>query len=238
MKDNIISKNVIILGSGITSLMAAYKLSQVSDTKITIISGDDDNWKANSDTFQITPFPTLAGPLGVETQSGQIWNGPDIKQRVANSKDITSNLYINEELSEYSQNWLKQFSEIDNSPNSYQKRSELLYKMNYFSALQMRRMLGDENEEIGLTFKGNLRLFSNQENLDVAFGYQDVIANVGGKSLQKLTKDECKELAPNLDSYLESSDVLGGVFYPEDGKLDGTKLYNFIRKQLDASEKV
>jgi glycine/D-amino acid oxidase-like deaminating enzyme len=238
------SKHIIIIGGGVTGIVTAYRLSNSLKDNFTISLIDPYDPQIlfqdslNQQPYEICHAPSFAGPLGLEPESAQIWNGPGTQDRISEGRtNPFSTLKVSKEVSKELGLWLNSFASWDEDHNDIKLRTEKLYTFNKKALIEFKKTFSKYALRFGMAMGGNLRIFEDDYSLNNALTHMDIINSLGAEAKFIKTQnipDYKNELLP----YIKKNNVFGAVYYPQDGRIDGLKFLKFIYRQLVNSNNV
>ena len=234
---NIHKKKIVIIGGGVTGLTTAFILNKAcgQEYSITLVSLEDPTETINRSKFSKISFcssPSFAGPLGLEPQSAQIWNGPGTEIRIKEGlKNQLSTLAVSNNLSPDSEKWLKTFAYWDWNHKDIVSRTENLYVFNTLAINEFKNTFSSDAAKIGMALNGNLRIYINQKEYNDVKIHVDLVNKHGGKA-KLINKDDCLKFNKELKNYLINKSIAGAAYYPMDGRIDGLKHVQYLADKL------
>ena len=198
-----------IVGNGITGKASALEISDRFGENASIIIYD--NFKPSLTTRPVAP--SHLGPIGLEVQSGNLWNGYEFG-------DSDGGLYCDVR-EDKSITWLEEFARRSREEDLLAERQLELYLHNLVGIEHYRSH--PEYAQF-VSKQGNIRLFKSEIALGRAAEYLGRIAGIYIEEPEIYTGvEEIRKGLPKVAEF-DVEGYAGGIYYPEDATGDSLKI--------------
>lgn len=211
--------DVAIIGGGITGQISALEIERKLGDSVNITLYD--NFQ-ESPTKKAMP-PSHLGPIGLEVQSGNLWNGYSFEE-TAEGFGLDCNVTDFESIK-----WMNTFSKNTLDPSNFMNRQLELYAHNTTGANYFATHPAFAKH---VDFNGNLRFFRTHESLSRAARYISSILPI--YEFAPIVIDGRDDLIEsfNVPSALMNGEIAGAIFYPEDGTGDSLKIQLAVKSEI------
>lgn len=206
-----------IVGNGITGRLTAVELGSHFGEQANITMYDNFSHPL---PVNRPVAPSHLGPIGLEVQSGSLWNGYTFEES-------DGGLYCN--VSDgVSKKWLEEFSRRSNDVGVVDRQLDLYLHnregLDYY--------LTDPLYANHIAQNGNLRLFRSAQSFRRAVDYVRRIQDIYQQPPEVIDEDILQSRMPGKRGSFRLNDYAGGIFYPEDATGDSLKIQEVMSRKL------